>query len=148
MSNGFSKSKGFEFTATGAEMDITDGSGQDPEGLVNRILLKTDDVEAREDRDKGEIAVKPRVRRKVGETNGIPEYKNGQKPEPEEVPESIIEIAQEAEEDEVNLEATVTELDRSKNPEMDGEDKIYFINSDDTDSLTQKVFSEGQEEDN
>jgi len=137
----YSTKEGLEFTVTGARY-VED---QDDPSLVSKAVLETPDVPAREDRDTGEISVKLRIRKTVKNDDGIPVEKPGQKPEYGEIPEKIQEIVSKAQDEEVPCEATVTELDRSNEPDMSGDDKIYFINTNHTNTLTQKVFSSEEE---
>jgi len=137
----YSATEGFEFTVTGARY-VED---QDDPSLVDKAVLETDDVPARDDKDSGEISVKIRIRKTVLNDDGIPVEKPGQKPEYGEIPEKIHNIVSKAQEDEVKCEATVTELDKSDESDMAGDDKIYFINTQNTDTLTQKVFSSEEE---
>lgn len=108
------------------------------EDLVDRVVLETDDVE------RGQISVKPRVRRQTGEVNGVPKYESDALPRPEDLPENLAEVAEKAANDpkEVPVVATVTVLDRSDEPEMDGDDKVYFISQGNVDSIQLKVMEE------
>lgn len=133
----YSATEGFDFTVTGARY-VED---EDDPSLVNKAVLQTEDVPAREDRETGEISVKLRIRKTVKNDDGIPVEKPNQLPEYGEIPEKIQNIVMKAQKEEVQCEATVTELDKSDEPDMNGDEKIYFINTNNTDTLTQKVFS-------
>jgi len=131
----YSTQENFEFMAKAAHFDMS-------EGLVDRVVLQTDDVEP------GQISVKPRVRRQTGEVNGVPKYESDALPRPEDLPENLAEVAEKVANDpkEVPVVATVTVLDRSDEPEMNGDDKVYFISQGNVDSVQLKVVEETQGE--
>jgi len=138
----YSATDGFQFTVTGARY-VED---QDDPSLVDKAVLQTEDVPAREDRETGEISVKLRIRKTVKNDDGIPVEKPGQMPEYGEIPEKIQNIVMKAQDEDVQCQATVTELDKSDEADMNGDEKIYFINTQNTDTLSEVVFTEEDEE--
>lgn len=138
----YSATDGFQFTVTGARY-VED---QDDPSLVDKAVLQTEDVPARPDRETGEISVKIRIRKTVKNDDGIPVEKPGQMPEYGEIPEKIQNIVMKAQDEDVPCQATVTELDKSDEADMNGDEKIYFINTQNTDTLSEVVFTEEDEE--
>jgi len=138
----YSASEGFEFTVTGARLV----EAQDDPSLIQKAVLQTEDVPARPDREMGEISVKPRIRKTVKNDEGIPVEKPGQLPEYGEIPEKIEKIVKKAQNEDVECTATVTELDKSDEEDMSGDESIYFINTNHTETLTEVVFGKEEEE--
>jgi len=141
MSDAFSAESGFRFEVVGAYYR------EDPNNpdLIEAVVLQTPDVEPRNGNDYGEVAVKQRVSRTERNEKGIPQQKNGVKPKPNEISDDLEELALDAQDENLMVEATVTELDRSKSQDMNGEEKIYFVNSGNVDSL-ERIEQEKTEE--
>jgi len=142
VSDAFSAESGFRFEVCGAYYR----EDQDNPDLIEAVVLETPDVEARNGNDYGEVAVKQRVSRTERNEKGIPQQKNGVKPKPGEISEDLEELALDAQDNKLVVEATVTELDRSKSSDMNGDEKIYFVNPGNVDTV-QVLQEESSEED-